>query len=209
VATDTRTQDIGINLLPQEVATVQRTNRIFRLVVLAAIVIVGLLIVITVIQRIRIAGAERDLQTAEARRDQLRTQVEALREFELLKQSNDANRASLAAALVGDVNWTLFLDKIDENIPSDSWLSSLSVQSGTATTPLGEPVVGSVTFGANVRTFPGLANWLDVMGEIEGFKFVYFSSGTRGESGVTFGATSSVGSELLSHRCETETSPCP
>jgi hypothetical protein len=207
--TDSRNPAGSINLLPQEVQSGQRTNRIFRIVVISAAAIVGLLVLITVVQRIRIASAQRDLEDRKATVATLTAQVEALREFELLKQSIDANRGALAAALAGDIDWALFLDRLDENMPSDSWISSVSATSGAGTSPLGDPSVGTATFGATVRTYPGLANWLDTMSEVDGFTFVYFGSGSKSEEGVAFSVNANLGSDLFSNRCQTETASCP
>ena len=60
-----------------------------------------------------------------------------------------------------------------------------------------------------MRNFPGLANWLETMEEIEGLRFVYLSNGSRTDADVSFSATANLTEAMLSGRCQQEESPCP
>lgn len=205
--------DTSINLLPSDIKQEQNVQRRFQVAVAAAIALVVLLGAITLVQRIQIASEESTLKTEQDKAARLRTQVAALHEFEVLKQSVDSSRTALATALKGDIAWTRFLDDLDTYMPADSWISSVNVSATVGTTPEGKESLGTSTYAGTVRSFPGLAHWLDTMDAVPGFEFVYLSNGSKSKKGeatiVTFSASGHVTSELLSHRCESETSQCP
>jgi Tfp pilus assembly protein PilN len=201
--------EISIDLLPSDVRTTQKTQRWFQYGIAAVGTIVLIMLAITVYLRLQIAHQEDILAEEQAKRATLQTQVAALQEFEILKQTVDNTRATLAVALAGDLNWTKFLDDIDSKIPVDSSLTSLAVTSVPGTTPLAEVSLGTVQYAGAVRNMPALAGWLDTMSEITGQRFVYLSNGTKSETGVTFSASSHITEEMLSGRCTTEGSKCP
>jgi len=213
LTTNRPTEEVSINLLPSEIRSDQRTKRWFQFAVAGAITILVILGIITVIYRLQIAHQEDVLREEQAKRTALQAQVDALREYEILKANNDAARAGLAAALAGDINWTKFLDDLDSTWPGDATLASLSVTSAVGTTPLGEPSLGTAQYSAaiNGSGMPGLASWLDTMSEITGLRFVYLGSGakTPGTSNITFSATAHLTEQMLSGRCVQEGSKCP
>ena len=207
--TTQRPDEISINLLPQDVRSTQKTQRWFQFALAGAITIVVILAAILVFYRLQIAHQEDILRDEQARAAELRTQVEALRDIEILKTQVDSARLTLAAALAGDINWTKFLDDLDANHPGDASLASVSVTSTVGTTPLGEPSLGTVQYSGEVGNMPGLASWLDTMSEITGQRFVYLSNGAKAEDRVTFSATSHLTEQMLSGRCTQEGSKCP
>ena len=200
-----------INLLPSEIRSTQRTKRIFTIAVAVVGVLILILIVITIVQRMQISSQEDILREEQAKAAALRTQIEALRDIEILASSVETTRGTLATALAGDINWTKLLDDIDENIPSNSWVSSITVTNAAGTTALGEPSLGTVQYSASVITFPGLADWLEKMEAIDGQRFVYMTSGNENEDTkvVTFGASSHLTEVMLSGRCQGATAKCP
>ena len=210
MATTTRQQEpSSINLLPQEVQATQKIKRRFNIAVGAAIAVLLILAAITVMLRMQISNQEDKLREEQARAATLRTQVASLREFEVLEATVNQSRTLLQTALAGDVSAARVLDDLDTNIPADAFLSSLSVSMTPGTTPQGEPSLGTVQYSGTVRSFPGLANWLDTMEEIEGLRFVYLSNGSRNDQGVGFSATAHLTEAMLSGRCQQEGSQCP
>jgi Tfp pilus assembly protein PilN len=203
--------DVSINLLPSEVRSDQATKRWFNIGATAAIALVVILALITIVLRFQISSAERNLRTEQAKAAELRTQVSSLADFEALEASINGTKGLLATALAGDISWTRFLDELDTSTPTDSWLQSISVQVTSGADPLGQPSLGTVQYNALVTSFPGLANWLDTMSGINGQHFVYLSTGTKDPATgkITFSANSNVTSELLSGRCQGEGSQCP
>jgi Tfp pilus assembly protein PilN len=213
IITNRPSEEVSINLLPSEIRSDQKTRRNFQFAVAGAVTILVILGIITVFYRLQIAHQEDVLREAQAERTALQAQVDALREFEILKANNDAARATLATALAGDINWTKFLDDLDAKWPGDATLTSLSATAATGTTPLGEASLGTAQYAAKINGsgMPGLASWLDTMSEITGLRFVYLGSGSKaaGGSDVTFSATAHLTEQMLSGRCKQEGSKCP
>jgi Tfp pilus assembly protein PilN len=203
--------EVPINLLPQEIVGEQRTKRYFGYATVGAIALVALLVLLSVVQHVRISSEQRALDQTQAQVATLQGQVGALAPYDQLKQSVEAKRTTLAAALVGDVSWTRFLDDLDKRIPGDSSLGSMTMTAAAGTTPDGQTSYGSVSYNGKVGSFPGLAGWLDTMSASTGLHFVYLGSGTKSDSssGVSFSATAYITSSLLSGRCQTESAPCP
>lgn len=212
ISTQKRTdEDVSINLLPSDVKTKQTTEQRFRIAVGVAIAIGVILLILTVFVRLQISSANRELRDEQAKAADLRTQVAALREYEEMENTINGTKTVLASVLQNDISWTRFLDDLDTHIPSDSWLTSISVTAAPGTTPLGDQSLGTVQYSGSVRSMPGLANWLDTMSGIKGLEFVYLGNGSKGaENGiVTFAANAHLTDHMLSQRCQGEGSQCP
>jgi hypothetical protein len=123
------------------------------------------------------------------------------------------SRQTLATALTGDVSWSRFLDDLDTVIPSDSWLTSVTLSAKPGETPIGERSLGTATYQGYVMTFPGLSGWLNTMTDLDGLRFVYLANGNKqlleGQTVVSFSASAHLTESMLSHRCEKEGVPCP
>jgi hypothetical protein len=204
-----RREEVSINLLPQDVRSTQRTKRYFQFALIGAIAIVVVLVTLLVMRRLEISHQEDILREETAKAAQLQQQVDALREFEVLKANNDAMRSSLGVALAGDINWTKFLEDLDSHWPSNATLSSVSVTSAPGATPLGDPTFGSAQYSAKTESMRTLADWLDTMSEITGLRFVYLSNGSKNDTGVSFSSSAHLTQEMLSGRCQGEGSKCP
>jgi Tfp pilus assembly protein PilN len=205
--------EVPVNLLPPQIQADQRSRRTFGFAVVGAVVLLVLLVAITVIQHMQIGDAEQTLKRSRAEAATLQSKVSSLHQYEALQLSVDQTRQTLATALTNDVAWSRFLDDLDTNIPSDSWLTSLNMTATPGTTPDGELALGTAQYSGVVRTFPGLAHWLDTMNGIKGLHFVYLSNGNKSSNGgastVTFSATANLTDSMLSGRCQQEDSPCP
>jgi Tfp pilus assembly protein PilN len=205
-----RAPEVPINLLPREVMGEQQTRRYFGYAAVGAVAIVALLVALSVLQHSRISSQQKLLENSQAQVTTLQTQVTRLAPFDQLNQVVQLKRQTLATALVGDVNWTRFLDDLDHRIPSGTSLSTLSLTGAAGTTPDGLPSYGTISFAGTVGSFPGLAVWLEAMNASTGMHFVYLGSGSKTPGqGVSFSATANITGSLLSGRCQTEASPCP
>jgi len=206
-----RESDVSINLLPSDIKTKQATEQRFKIAVAVAAGLLVILGIITVFARLQISSAQRTLRDEQTKAADLRTQVAALHEFQEMKDTIDGTKTVLASVLQGDVSWTRFLDDLDTHIPDDSWLTNVSVTATPGTTALGDVSLGTVQYAGNVKTMPGLANWLDTMSGIKGLEFVYLSNGSKNSTDgvVTFTATANLNSSMLSQRCQGEGSQCP
>ncbi len=202
--------DVQVNLLPQEVKSEQRVRRRFAIAAVGALALAVVLGSVTVVQRVQIASSENTLESEQAKAAALRTQVNALREFDLLQTAITQNRQLLGNSLDGDIAWSRFLDDLDTNMPVDAWLSGITVSGKPGVTALGQPSLGTVQYSGFVTSMPSLAGWLDKMSEIKGLRFVYLSNGTKDDTGrVGFTATAHLTEQMESGRCQGEGSTCP
>jgi Tfp pilus assembly protein PilN len=161
----------------------------------------------------RISDAKSDLREQRSKAAELQRRADELREFELMQQTLDTNRTYLAAALRNDVSWSRFLDDLDTSIPSDAWVTGLTMAAKVDSTPMGAASLGTVQYQGFVKSFPGLSGWLNTMEGLDGMRFVYLSNGNKQDLGGTkvvgFSATGHLTESMLSRRCQKEGAPCP
>jgi Tfp pilus assembly protein PilN len=202
-----------INLLPPEIRARVRSRRIFLIVAGGFGVVVIVLGLVWLVQRNTIGNEEEELQTLQAQRARLQADVAALQQFGELKATVDRTKQVLAAALVGDIAWSKYLNDLSLIIPDNSWLVNLSLSAAAGQAPNGVPSFGTTTFQGFVFDFPGLAGWLTRMSQIDGLTFVYLTTGSKqqmaGREVVSFGANANITQALLSLRCQQEGKPCP
>jgi Tfp pilus assembly protein PilN len=205
--------DVPINLLPPQVRSRQHVRRVFGTAALGAIGLVVLLMGITAMQRLQISSARRTLQTQRAEAVALRAQVGNLQQYEVLQASVTSSRTLLGTALSGDVAFSRFLDDLDTAMPGDSWLTSLTLSAKPNAATGGVGASGTAQYGGYVTSFPGLSGWLDTMSRLKGLRFVYLSNGSKQDVGgrkvVSFSASANLTEQMLSHRCQGESTPCP
>ncbi len=213
VATRPRKPEVQVNLLPPQIKTEQRKQRNFRMVVTGVVVFGVLLLAVTAVQRLQISSKEDTLREQRTQAASLQSRVDELREFESLQNTIDQNRKILATALLNDVSWSRFLDDLDQNIPSDAWVTGLNLSAKTGATPLGDTSLGTVEYQGYVMSFPGLSGWMNKMEDLEGQQFVYLSTGNKvdlaGRKVVNFTANSHLTPSMLSGRCQQEGAQCP
>ena len=202
--------DVPINLLPSEVRADQRLRRVLSGAIGFAGLVLLILITLTVMQRLAVNSAKRDLAAATAEATRLQGEVTALAPYGQMEQRLLSTRQSLKTALVGDVAWTKFMSDLSQAMPGDAWVTSLTLNAVPGTSQDGSQTYGSATYAGSVTSFPGLAGWLQSMAKVKGLNFVYLSNGTKGAGGVvTFSANANITPSMLSGRCQTETAPCP
>ena len=213
LATRPRKPEVAVNLLPPQIRSEQRKQRTYRMVVTGVVVFGVLLLAVTAIQRLQISSREDTLREQRAQAASLKSQVDELKEFDDLQTTIDQNRKILSTALINDVAWSRFLDDIDQNIPSDAWVTGLNLSAKTGQTPLGDNSFGTVEYQGFVMSFPGLSGWMNKMEDLEGQQFVYLSTGNKvdlaGQKVVSFTANSHLTPSMLSGRCQQEGAQCP
>lgn len=205
--------DVPINLLPSDIRAAHRLRRVFNGVLGTAGLIVVILATLTFFQHRALNQAKHELADQKARAAQLTTQVTALAPFGAMETQLLATRRALASSLFGDVAWSRFMTDLSRTIPSDSWVTSVSMSAKPGVSPAGVPSLGTAKYSGSVKTFPGLAGWLTSMQKLSGLNFVYLNSGSKQTVGTTsvvsFSAQADLTPQMLSGRCQTENSPCP
>lgn len=213
-----------VNLMPPELAEAARFRQIqFALAgaVLLTIALVGLLYHH---EHSGVAGAKEQLAQAQVQQSVLQGQLNGLASVSATYADVQNKQAELATAMGSEVRWSFFLNDMTMALPSNVWMSSLSV-SETGAAPAAAPTgtlggatapaptvtpIGSVTMGLTGFTHDDVAAWLDAMAKNKYFLSPSFDSSTEGTIGthktVTFNGSLALSSAALSHRF---TAPAP
>jgi Tfp pilus assembly protein PilN len=118
--------------------------------------------------------------------------------------------------MANDVEWFRQLNNFSLTIPSNVWMTGLTMglapataasPSATATTTPAAPTpanVGTLSVQGVALNHPDVATWLDVLARQPGMSDAYFSNSTKAKIGkkdvVNFTSTATVTSVALSHR---------
>ena len=123
------------------------------LVVLAGLAILGLLILFYLLQVGRLASVNDDIAAQEANNATLNSEIASLSEYEDLQAEAQQQQQLLNDAYAGEVSYSGLMMDMSRVVPSDAFLSALSVTTpGATTTPATTPTttttagfIGSMT----------------------------------------------------------------
>ena len=203
-----------INLLPPEIAARRRVQR--QTFGLGAAFLVLLLILggIWVFRQGQLHDEEDRRAVAEAESRELQTKVDALAEFSELDKTVKDKKATLAAAMAGDVAWSRLLVELSMIIPGDSWLLSMNGTAAPATeaapgataAPAATQAasLGTVNFTAVTFDFPGVAKWITRLQELPSLQTIWVPSASKALIGerdvVNYSSTAELSSDSASGR---------
>ncbi|HUZ44177.1 MAG TPA: type IV pilus assembly protein PilM [Acidimicrobiales bacterium] len=179
-----------INLLPPTVAAV-REERLQAIGVGGVVAVVTLLLVLLwLIRSGGIAAQQNQAAANQAQVASLQRQVAALSPTSGSSQSQLAiTDQDIRSALAGDVDWASLITQVADAMPSDTWITALSGQRGSAATP------GTVSFQGMGFNQTSAAEWLSDLGQLDSLSDVWVSSAARSGSGdiITFSSTADLG----------------
>jgi len=179
-----------INLLPPAAAAV-REERLQAIGVGGVVAVVAvLLVVLWLIRSGAIAGEQNQAAANQAQVASLQHQVAALSPATGSSQSQLAiTDQDIRTALAGDVDWASLITQVADAMPSDTWITALSGQRGSGSTP------GTVSFQGMGFNQTSAAEWLADLGQLDSLSDVWVSSAARSGSGdvITFSSTADLG----------------
>ena len=203
-----------VNLLPQEIAE-QAKVRQAKLVLVGVAAVAALLIAgLYVSANNEVSDAETGLAAVQQTSSQLAAQRASLASVPVIYAQVAAAQAQVVVAMGGEVRWSYQLNNLALTIPAgvsiDSYKATLSVPTAAGasaiTTPAGSaPIVGTVDFVGEAKTFNQVAAWLDSLAKQPTYLDPYPSNvgandATKGRPVVLFSNTVNLGSKALSHR---------
>jgi Tfp pilus assembly protein PilN len=176
-----------VNLLPPELLARQKQRRTTTLIVLAAAGVMVLILAFWFFQGQKLSDVNDKVAAQEAQNAQLQQQVTDLQEFQQLQQEAAQKQALLGQAFTGEVSLSGVLMDVSRVIPSDAYLTSLSVQltataptaavpGAVATTP---SFVGQITAGGQAAGTESLASWLTRLESVRGWVNAWINSLTE------------------------------
>lgn len=186
-----------INLLPPEIRERQRIRRRTAAVVLVGIIVLAALGAFYVLQAMRLADVQEDLEAQQQRNDELRQEVAQLQRFAELQQELQDTRDLLNTLLADRILWSGVLRDVSLVIPGEMWLSGLTgtaTGAGEATTTTtttavptvpGGGLVGQITFNGFAFDHRDVALWLSRLEDVRGFVNPWLSNSQKTLIGLT------------------------
>jgi type IV pilus assembly protein PilM len=188
-----------ISLLPTEIGVARRERRQTLAVAGAVAVFALLLLALYGLRAGRLHDEETKADGAEARTQQLTTQINQLHDVEALQADITTRRQTVATALAGDVAWTRLIQEVAAVLPNDVWLTSFTGSRGTLTSP------GTVAFAATGFDHTSTAHWLIRTGRLPSINGLWVPSSAKSKAAsghdiVTFSSTAQLTSAAQSNR---------
>jgi Tfp pilus assembly protein PilN len=177
-----------VNLLPPEIRQRAIIRRNTFLIAAAGVLLVGLMVLLYFVQVGRLSGVNDQISAQEATNTSLKNQAAQLSEFASLKAEADAKRAVLTELYANEVSMSSLLQDVSNVMPSDSYLSSLSVSidqpgAGTPSTGGTTTFIGQVTFAGQAYRSETFPIWLDRIGSITGFENPFLNAYSEAQPG--------------------------
>ena len=205
-----------IELLPESYQAQRKQRRNLRLIVAGGVVLLALFLAYWLVLGMRIAGAERELDSVAARNQELQAEIDSLQRFAALEAEVNTKQIALATVMQSDVDWPAVLTEVAMVIPGEVWLTSLTASAGQTegATAVGtetavvrvseEQPFGRIQFQGNSLSMPGVAKWLLRLGAVEEFEALWLNNATEGDVGTTevvnFDSTLELSDEAASGR---------
>jgi type IV pilus assembly protein PilN len=161
-----------VNLLPPDIRQGQRTRRTATLVLLLGVVVVGLILGFWVLQGLRLSGVNDDIAAQEQTNASIRSDIASLQKYADLQAEAQKQQALLATAYKDEVAFSGLLMDLSVITPSDSFLTSLSVQVtgiDPAAPPTETPLVGSIQLAGEAIGYDTIATWLTHLEQVRGW----------------------------------------
>lgn len=206
-----------VNLLPPEIESARRLKRTQAGLALGLVVVAACLGGVYTLQVHAKNQAAEDLAVQKAETVRLQKEQAKYADIPRTLAAIDAAESARSTAMANDVEWFRQLNNFSLTIPSNVWLTNLTMglasttstapTATTTATPSATPAstnVGTLTVTGVALDHPDVATWLDVLARQPGMSNAYFSNSTKAKIGkkvvVNFSSTATVTSDALSHR---------
>ena len=186
-----------IELLPDAYLARQRERRAIVLVLFVGLLVLLLLMVWWVKLGFDVDDEEARLATIESENAQLRAEIAALQEFQLLEQEVITKRGAIQTVMAGDIDWPVLLTEVAMAVPGEVWLESLTASAGQVegATPVGTETAavdispkipfGRIQFTGKALSMPGVAKWLIRQELSKRFEAVFLNDANTSAAGAT------------------------
>ena len=180
-----------VNLLPPEIheeRIVRRAKAGLGLGVLGCAAVVGLLY--TGAQH-SVSSAKDDLATATAQHSALQADVTRLSNVSQVYAQVAIRQAMLTQLMGDEVQWSHYLNDLSLTVPSNVWLTNVSI-SQTSGAPAGgraaagsssvfDAGIGTITFTGVALSHDDVAVWLESLAKEKGYANPYFTNSTESD----------------------------
>ena len=198
-------------LFPQEFTAAAGERRAKLMTGVAVGALTAVLAGAYLVKSAQVASAEDKAHEAEARANDLQTQVTALAPYGQAEAQINAMASAAQTALATDVDIPVFMDRITAAMPNDVGMTSFTLSIGApAATPGAAPTgapLGTITVSATGLSHDSTAHWITNMRQLGILTNVWVpssskSGGLTAGGAVTFSSSASITQQAKSSRAD-------
>jgi Tfp pilus assembly protein PilN len=168
-----------VNLLPSEIKKGQQVRRRAVLVAIIGAAVIGVIIVLWLIQSMRLAQVNDDIEAQNRTNQSLQADINELQRYEDLQTEAQQQQTLLESAYANEVAYSGVLVDISKVIPNDSYIASFSSTLDTTAAPSSDTTttfVGTMTFTGSSLHFESLSVWLTRLEQVQGWANPWMSN---------------------------------
>jgi Tfp pilus assembly protein PilN len=160
-----------VNLLPPDILAAQRQRRLAGVVALAGVGVIGLILVFYVLQLGKLSGIRSDIEQQQQSNQSLQSDIDALREFEELRQRAQAKQALLDSVFANEISFSGLLMDVSRVIPSTAALTSMTASGQEPTPTAGGTTLltGRIDVAGLALDYDTIASWLTRLERVRGW----------------------------------------
>jgi Tfp pilus assembly protein PilN len=193
-----------VNLLPPNILQRQERRRLAFIVAAGGGAVIVLVLLFYLLQASRLSDVNSDITARNQSNAGIQTQIDQLKQFATLQTQAQQKQKLLGSAFANEASFSGLLQDVSRVIPSDAYLTSLTVQisaptTGSATTSTTQ-FVGSITAGGQATSVQTLSSWLTRLEGVRGWENPWMTSITQAPPGYTFSSGVDLSKDALTAR---------
>ena len=193
-----------VNLLPPDIRQRQQTRKVAFLIAAAGVALLLLVLFVYLLETQSLKGVNEDIEAQTARNADLQAQITELQRFADLQDEAAAKQLLLSSVFANELSFSGAMLDVSRVIPSDAFLTSLTITLNSAGTPTGETtaIVGTIAFSGEGASAETVATLLGRLENVKGWVNPFVSSVARPGLGdlVQFTGTVDLTVDALTQR---------
>jgi Tfp pilus assembly protein PilN len=192
-----------VNLLPPEVRAARSLGVLKRWLAIALVLVLALIGLGYGAAYLATQSAEDELAEAQAETTRLQSEEAKYAEVPQVLGAIDSTETARLLGMSSEIRWKTYLDAVTAVLPGGVSIDQFTMTGPaldaaaapiTATDPLQQPSIGSISFQGQSRTVPDTAAWVDALASVPGFVDPWVSSVsvTEEDGAVYYSVTSTV-----------------
>jgi Tfp pilus assembly protein PilN len=193
-----------VNLLPPDIRQRQQTRRVAFLIAAAGVALLLLVLFVYLLQTQSLNGVNDDIEAQTAKNADLQAQITELQHFADLQDEAAAKQQLLSSVFAYELSFSGAMQDVSSVIPSDAFLTSLTITLNPAGIATGEStsIVGTIAFSGEGASTETVATLLGRLENVKGWVNPFVSSVARPGLGdnVQFTGTVDLTVDALTQR---------
>lgn len=204
-----------VNLLPPEIEEQRRAKKLQSALGVGVVASLGVVAALVLVANGQVNKAEDQLAASKTQGSRLQAKADEYSRVPQVYAAVDAAEARLTQAMGKEVRWSYYLNDLSLRIPSNVWLTTMTMNQNVDEVPTAAPVaaagaqygvtgIGDVKFQGTAFKHNDVAAWLDSLAKQKGYTQAYFTNSKKTELGgrdvVDFSSEVTVTDDALSKR---------